>query len=111
MSDGWPGSFSAEGEYFGFDNADADLFFGTENWDQTTHQIITSAGLQGEIIVWKDNTNCQMSCGRWNPASARAAGDWTTGMTISLRKKISSLIQRSRQLNSNNKADIRVLNG
>ena len=85
MSDGWPNSHEDEGKYFGFTDDNADLFFGTEAWDQTSHQVVTSDGVEGEIFVWRDNTNCQMSCGRWNPISSAQGGDWATGMTISFR--------------------------
>jgi len=81
VTDGWPNSFNEQGKYFGFDNDNADSFFGTEHW-VGRHQIYTSDGNEGEIQVWRDNTNCQMSCGRWHPLHKASAGDWTAGITI-----------------------------
>ena len=100
MSDGWPGSFDEDGKYFGFDNANADSFFGTTDWNGR-HQIYTSEGREGEIVVWKNNANCQMSCGRWNDnggVSSAQGGDWTEGMSIYLSNDI---LRKKLQFNHN----------
>jgi hypothetical protein len=32
------------------------------------------------VILYRDNSNCQMSCGRWN--QGQSSGDWSVGMIV-----------------------------
>jgi len=80
VTSGHPGRFSVAGKYFGFANDNADSIFGP-NWNGRTFAV-TAGSKSGKIIVWRDNTNCLMSCGRWDPTSN--AGDWSAGDTMRL---------------------------
>ncbi len=65
VTNGHPGGYSSAGKYFGFENADADSFFGSTSWSGQTFDV-TANGKSAKIKVWKDSENCKMSCGRWD---------------------------------------------
>ena len=77
--DDWPANFDSKGRYFGFSNGDANDFFGTTNWNSQRF-LVQLNNRVGYVKVWKDNTNCKMSCGRWDPVGN--AGDWNQNDVI-----------------------------
>ena len=79
--------YGLSGQYFGFTNDDADTFFGISGWSGQTYGVESSNGVTGQVKVWRDDADCQMSCGRWDPFGSANAGDWSVGATITLTGK------------------------
>lgn len=68
------------GRYFGFENANADAFFGTSAWDTYTYTV-SANNKTSSVIVWRDRMECTMSCGRWDDGT-EADDQWHAGDTI-----------------------------
>jgi hypothetical protein len=64
VTDGHPNSYASAGEYFGFANAQADMVFGEISWDGQAFPARAN-NRTGTVILFRDNLNCGMSCGRW----------------------------------------------
>lgn len=80
VTDGHPGGYDNAGKFFGFADADADIFFATTSWHGKSYPV-TANGKSANIIVWRYNPNCKMSCGCWDD-DTQAAGQWQIGDTI-----------------------------
>ena len=80
--------YGSAGQYFGFRDDDADSFFGTYDWNGRTYGVQSSNGVSGQVKVWRDDSDCQMSCGRWDPRGSANAGDWSPGDTGTLTSNL-----------------------
>jgi len=77
----YPGELGQKGEYFGFDDACADEFFGTKNW-KNGHWHVMVEGKVEKIITFKEGPHCKMSCGRVTPFVSHKPNDFKLGDLI-----------------------------
>jgi hypothetical protein len=82
-----PGSIEDVGHYFGFSTANADAVIGHSAWDSQTFEVGAvhrNATRSGVVVLFRNHPNCTAagSCGRWDPPSSAAAGDWAIGDTV-----------------------------
>jgi len=79
ITDNDPGGFDEEGKFFGFTDKNADVVFGPD-WDGAMFEIEADNERHGKIQVWKNNTNCGMSCGKF--VNNAEEGDWDEGAQL-----------------------------
>jgi hypothetical protein len=84
-----PGTIEDIGHYFGFDTARADAVIGHAAWDAQTFEAgghHYNATRSGVVVLFRNHPNCTDagSCGRWDPPSSAAAGDWAINDYVGL---------------------------
>ena len=66
------------GDYFLFDKAEGDLFFGSTTWNAHTF-FVHARNRRAAVIVWRQESN---GLGRWHDRAQSWSSGWQTGHII-----------------------------